>query len=361
MPKLGGIRRVGAGLVAVVALASVGSGAALVVEAGAADAGPTGYTTTLDFGTPVSCRLASVDLGAGGAVTGIGPTYKQATDGCPIDLAIRAGDARIWAVVTPTNVNGASLGGVPGKSPAATPPPSRADPAADPSTTASEGDGSADAADFGASSLVTIDPSTGVRTAIGDVGVTAIPDGGALAFDAAGNLWLYALTDDPACVVVPANLGQCLYRLDPATGVASFVARGPVPVGGAPTLMFGATATCTAVLATALDFESPVVAVPSLSTVDTATGALDRAPSPYGTGAFSLQGLERDATGTLRGIGFVGIDAPWASYTIDATTGLATAVAPLADPPNEGEYIGLAIAGLTCPAPAVVVTPTFTG
>src|SRR6185436_15939225 len=117
--------------------------------------------------------------------------------------------------------------------------------------------------------LVTIDPATGVRTPVGPLGFNSLGFifGEGLAFDAAGNLWFYGSSDDPACT---AAIDLCLFKLDPDTGAATFVARGSLTTGPLLTLVVGATATCSAVLGTTLDFEDEEDAVSaSLATVNT--------------------------------------------------------------------------------------------
>ena len=356
MRGFGALRRVGVGLVAVLAFAGAGGTAGIVTEAAAAGAGPTGFTTIFEYPDDITCQLGSLDLGSGGAVTGIGPAYTSSGDGCPFDLAIRAGDPRIFAVVTPT-AQLSSVDGLPQVPGATESSPSTEantpDATANGSEAAPEGDGSVDAA-APDSFLVTFDPATGVRSTVGSLGIVSLPDTAGLTFDQAGNLWLYTPTDDPACVG-QQSFGECLYRLDPTTGVATFVAVGE---SGIETPVFGATATCDAVLGSTFNFDEGGPATMSFVTIDTTTAALTPAPSDYGPGPHYVYGIERDADGTLRGLGEVGNNDSWASFTIDPVSGVATQVADVDSPLRNGNYYGLAITGLVCP---VEVTPTFTG
>jgi len=379
-PRLGfsAVRRL-VGVLAGVMLAAGSLVATGVAPAGAGgDPGPVGYTTRF---TPGACGLATVDLGAGGSLTPIGSPYIANVDGCPDDLAIRAGDPKIWAVITypfqSTTGTGDATGLFPG-------PGAGSASASDETPTTSAGSpppsatrtGRVDAAAI-ESDLVTIDPKTGTRTRVGSLGFDVFSESSGLAFDAAGTLWLYGATNDPACSPEPVDrLFSCLYRLDPATGAATFVARGPVRPGPktAGTVLFGATATCDAVLTSVNDLDDGAdgPSIPWLATVSTTDAALGRAPSPQGPPILLLTGIERDSTGALRAVGFAdeaGSTPGFATFTVDPTTGVATRVAGLttAGPPASS-LGGLAIAGLTCPVVVtpvvvtpVVVTPKFTG
>jgi hypothetical protein len=328
------MRRLG-GVLAGVVLAAGSLTATAVTPVGAdpgAGPGPIGYTTRF---SPGACGLASVDLGAGGTLTPIGPPYIANEAGCPDDLAIRAGDPQIWAVITyPFGVGSGSAGG---------------------ETTTSTEPLNAAAIE---SDLVTIDPTTGKRTRVGSLGFDVDSETSGLAFDAAGTLWLYGATNDPACSPEPVDrLFGCLYRLDPATGAATFVARGPRT---ADTVVFQASATCDAVLASVNDQDGGTGgSVGWLATVNTTDAGLARAPSPQGP-LLVLFGIERDSTGTLRAVGEDqgGSTPGFATFTVDPTTGVATRVADLVLGETREYPAGLAIAGLTCP---VTVTPTFTG
>ena len=211
---------------------------------------------------------------------------------------------------------------------------------------------------------MTIDPATGVRTRVGSLGFVVESESSGLAFDAAGNLWLYGATDDRACSPDPfTGLSSCLYKVDPATGAATLVGRGPSrpKPTTAGSLLLGATATCNAVLTSVNDFANGTDSggVGWLATVDTTNAGLARAPSPEGPSLF-LTGIERDGAGILRAVGFAPSPTPgFATFTLDPTTGVATRVAGLdtAGPPAS-TIGGLAIAGLACP---VAATPRFTG
>jgi hypothetical protein len=332
------------------------------------DSGPTGYTTRF---TPGACGLASVDLGAGGTATPIGSPYIANEDGCPDDLAIRAGDAQIWAVITYPFQSSTGMGdasglfpGLGAGSPSLSSETTTTSAVSPPLSATSAGRVGAAAIE---SLLVTIDPATGKRTRVGSLGFDVDSESSGLAFDAAGTLWLYGATDDRACSPDPFNgLNSCLYRLDPATGAATFVARGPARPGSktAGTLLLGATATCNALLASVNDLDNGTEdgSVGWLATVNTTDANLSRAPSSQGPPILLLTGIERDSAGTLRALGFAdeASSTPgFGTYTVDPTTGVATRVADLvtAGPPPS-TLGGLAIAGLACP---VVVTPDFTG
>ena len=347
-------------LVALVAAVTLTAGPAVVLDATSAtsaSAGPKGYTTLLSQpeSEELTCQLASVDLGAGGAVTPIGPSFTNSIEGCPVDLAIRAGDARVWAVVQPCPVGvacrastSAALGlPLPGATANDEPAPAADGPAA---------------AALPSAVLVTIDPTTGVRTPVGVNGSLGVPavigEGGALAFDAAGTLWFYGFTLDTRCDPGPEP-AQCFYRLDTATGAATFVAKGPQFVIAPADLVIGATASCENVLANVLTIlDGGMLGGEALNTVNTTTGALTPRPNTYGS--TFMRGLERDAAGTLWGIGNPDLAAdPEATFTIDPVTGAATKVADLTLPsPEDDQLLGLAIAGLVCP---VEIAPRFTG
>jgi hypothetical protein len=359
--------RSGGRLLAIVAAAGVVVAPGLTghVASATGTAAPTsGYTTILRAGTPEppTCQLAAVDVATGGAVTPIGPVFDAQDDGCAIDLALRDGDSRIWAVVTPGLLQSAEGKGRPGllgfNAPVATEASSASDASGTPTP---DPDGAAASTPSGdpavavtlESTLVTIDPGTGARTAVGSLGFGT--NTGGLTFDAAGNLWYYAESFDPSCTD-----GQCLYRLDPATGAPTLVAQGPDPANA---IVYGATASCEEVLASvyenvipnAADFPPPPPG--ALNTVGTSSGTLTPRPTPYGV---FLSGIERDATGLLWGVGEVTnyLGSPAATYRIDPVSGAVTKVADLVlpDPGHE------AVIGLVLSAPCVVaVVPTFTG
>lgn len=301
--------------VAAVALAAGIAAVGMVTTTEPAGASPDGFVQILQLGPPegqpVACELAAIDLGPAGTLTPIGPTFTVADDGCPFDMALHAGV--LYGVLT-------------------------------------FGDGTT------TSLLVTIDQTTGVRTTIGPLGFATSLAG--LAFDAAGTLWLYAQSSDPACA--GGTNQSCLYRVDPATGAATYVATAPRDQG-----VLGATATCTAVLADQFVQEENQPPVGRLVTVDTTTAALDPAPNNYSPGVL-MTGIERDGAGVLHGVGFVidgemGPQAP-STFTIDPDTGLATHVA---DPGVDENQVlaALAITGLDCstPAQAVAATVDFAG
>lgn len=315
------MRRGAIRLVAVMTVAGLGIGG-LAIVAGPASAAPTGFAQIVTLsnvdGMPSSCQLARVDVGAAGTVTPIGPVFDIATAGCPIDMALH--DGQLYGVLT-------------------------------------FGDESTP------SQLVTLDPTTGVRTLVGSLGFATNLAG--LAFDKDENLWFYAQNADPAC---SGGMGQaCLYRLDPTTAAATLVAAAATDVQ-----VIGATATCTAVLANEF-IQSDESVTGQLVTVNTQTAALTPRPNPYGTGIL-MTGLEHDPNGPLRGLGFTltetGPDSP-AAYTIDADTGLPTKIADFTLA-NGQVLAALALAELECtpaapvpaaPAPAAPVpaTPRFTG
>lgn len=365
---------------AALAAAVVPGGTALIGSAGTSGAGasgvsatatgPIGYTVLLNnyFSglSTTTCQLASVDLGGGTTATPIGPSYSSQADGCPYDLAMRPHDPRIFAVVEPlVNIVATDLpaAGASGSGqqllPRGPAPASAAD-----STTTTMGDASTDATSptplATSATLVTIDPATGVRTPVGPLGFDTFPieTGEGLAFDAAGTLWFYGISNLPACVTASGGTtyGICLFRLDPGTGAAMFVAGGSGFTSGNPISMMGATSTCATVVGSRLDFAQPDW---RFATLDTATAGLAGAPSTYDgtTSEIAMTGIENDALGVLRGIGSpTGTGVTWATYTVDPATGLATKVADLVTGPTTTVFFGLALPGTSC-----YIAPTFAG
>ena len=126
----------------------------------------------------VTCTISSVDLGTGSLTT----LNAIDSDACPIDYAPRA-DGTIFGVTLAFSET-------------------------NPTT----------------SRLVTVDPTTGAMTDVGDTGVQ-FDDIGGLEFDAAGNLWMVGGgNEDPAC-----DAAICEYQIDPATGAATFAGEFETP------------------------------------------------------------------------------------------------------------------------------------
>jgi hypothetical protein len=328
-------------------------------------AGPTGYTTVTHYGPGIgglnTCQLGRVDdLGAGGDVEPIGPIYDNGSDGCPWDLAVRDesdGQARLWAVVQPFDELMATAAST------STAPSALGHPlgALNPDATIAADDGSV---------LVTIDPTTGVRTTVGPLGFASLYGG--LAFDVTGTLWYYAQNLDPECLPgedsVPFGVGQCLYRLDLETGAAQLAAQGPayLTTAGVQTWVTnaGMASTCDDVLANVWRIDG-AVNVTGLNHVNTATGDLSPLPNDYGAtaAAFGMGGIEHGAKSEeLWGIG--GSDVPggdeWATYRIDPSTGAFRKIADLTGITTVGpddDALGLAIAGLSCEDPVDPVNP----
>ena len=243
--------------------------------------------------------------------------------------------------------------------------------------------------------LVHFDPATGeVLSSVeitGDFTEADLVEGG-LAFDAAGTLYAQLVTDEPACDALDA---VCLYTLDPATAVASFVG-GPGAANEETTFAFlgadcvGNMVTTESSRQSSGDAETAWNDVEAellfrrLDFVDPATGVVTDG-SDFDTD-FSLAGLDYDrVSGTLYALGtFEDVPIPIEESTdttaataaeevvpaefeaslfiVDPATAAVTEVAPLSEP--DLNVTTLAIGG-TCPLPPepapIVLEPTFTG
>jgi hypothetical protein len=268
----------------------------------AALAGPVGYTNGVAFRGPVpddQCVLYAVDLPTGAM------TAKGGVQPC-IDGLTFSPDGTLYAYRVP-NITGA----------------------------------------VAAATLVRVDVSNGAQVVVGTL--PALVSGG-MTFDGAGNLWLYAGAFGGDCA-----FDFCLFKVDPTNAHTTFV-------GGQDTDFVGAlAATCTEVQAATATaaFGSPPL---KLQRVDTATAGLTAIVAIQDVGF--VTGLDYDAGGGLWGLG-----APPQSgfgfgitFSLNSTTGQAvTAPLTLGGDPFPAPVFGLAVAGLSCAAPAVLVTPSFTG
>lgn len=172
--------------------------------------------------------------------------------------------------------------------------------------------------------LVTINPGTATATAVGsgDGNLGADVEDVGLTFDGAGNLWL------------TAEGGDDFYSVNPATGVATLI-NGSL----------SANVTGLAACGTTIYGVDP--GTPALVTIDPVTGTLT-VVGPLGLAAFDDGGLAMGTDGALRLV----IDNATESilYTLDRTTGSATAGPAIAD----GGTDVLSIEGFTtASAPAV--------
>ena len=211
----------------------------------------------------------------------------------------------------------------------------------------------------GSSNLVTINPATGAQTVVGSLGRGFLEGG--MTFDKDGKLWLYSEPNDSTC----ASGGSCLYSVDPATG-ASTVVGGPGVSNFVPT---GLAADCSSVYATggAAAGVNAKFLGDNLSTVNTATGAVTTVGN---TGlAANTTGLDFASDGTLYTIGQPYVNGPAVfspkSATLSTATGAASNVQTWVSNDTIPNVVnGLAIAGISCPAPPEpppVVQPSFTG
>jgi hypothetical protein len=315
--------------------------------------GPIAYTILLIPGS--TCRLATVDLSTGALVAL--PTAASSAS-CVGDLT-QTSDGRVYGVAT--------LG----------------------------------EEDVQTVHLIQFDTATGAPTDLGQVGAfeasigpTGAPIFGGITFDSAGRLFVSMVGDDAGCSDGQGSGNAfCLYEVDPASPAsATFKGLGTVETteqalaaacGGpmmtladddspAGSLQFGAAAGSEGADSTTSssggdgptatgDVTAQVIGLGTdaiLNLRDPSNGAM----TPIGTGVgadIELTGIEFDTAGTLWGIGVqYGLAAVSKIFTVDPTTGLATAGPTLVGEENPLP-IGLALP-LTCPA-ALEVTPTFTG
>jgi hypothetical protein len=240
--------------------------------------------------------------------------------------------------------------------------------------------------------LVRYDPTSGVATTVGTIGGFTLngPDvfQGSLTFDNAGNLFVQLVPNLTVGTTPCDATSFCLYRVDPTNPANA------TPVGHAPfafTPYAGLAASCAGTVLSIRTSIVPMATAPSstASSTTASSAASATAPSPglswngirtalngpstltsvntstgsttdIGTGMGNLnavQSLDFDPTGAVFGVGTV--SGVFHVFTIDATTGVATAGAATTP---AASLRALAI-GPPCPpaAPAVVVTPRFTG
>jgi len=288
-------------------------------QTASAQTGPVGYTVGGQIdGTPTSCAFFSVDMPTGEATLIGGPSADLL---CADGLTFGP-DGTLYAY---TNTFG--MGGLQ------------------------------------SAQLVTIDLATGAQTVIGELPPVAIGAGG-MTFDAAGDLWLYAVqvnVADPGC---EPGL-TCLWQVNPADASARFVGT-PADDDG----VFGLAGSCAGDV---LAITGPVNTGPGtgaateLQSVDTATAALD--PIVDLPETFIPEGLDYDAGGGLWDIagpqqaGFLGVQE---TQLIDpATGGVTHNPITIGGDDFSGFLLGLAIDPIVCPEPPppapVVLVPTFTG
>ena len=216
--------------------------------------------------------------------------------------------------------------------------------------------------------LITIDPTTGDQTVVGDLPNVFVNSGG-MTFDAVGNLWLYGESPGtPDCT----NFGVCLWRVDPATADATFIGEGELGEG-----VYGLAGNCAGeVVAVTRPFSlgppQPVSDV-ELQLVDTSTAALTSIVDL--PDVFFPEGLDYDDAEVLWALAqapFLGFPTQRV-HQIDPTTGdVTTTPLTIDNDPFRGLLAGLAISPISCPEPppppppepapaALVLTPTFTG
>jgi hypothetical protein len=184
---------------------------------------------------------------------------------------------------------------------------------------------------------------------------------GGMTFDVDGSLWLYGLSNDPAC---SADVATCLWSVNPTDASATFVGTS----GDVAEFVLGLAATCDpGVVAITGPAASGPPAGSSLELVDTATAALTEIV-PVSDIAFP-EGLDYAADGTLWAIALGQIAGFASAQTslIDPATG-ATTNAPITVGGDafSGFLLGLAIdPPVPCPPPPtpepLVLQPTFTG
>lgn len=346
-------RRVRRALVAVVvaALASVG-----FVGIAAAPAGADAFGYTIEVQLPrgfngflgYPCRLAQVDL-ATGAVTGIGSFQPPTSLACAHDLAFSP-DGGLYGISFGFGEED-EVGN----------------------------DGVEPGGDFDATEspafvhLVRFDTTTGAVTDLGVIGTDPAfigyvdRPGGGLTFDAAGNLWVLMVGEDPNC----NREAFCLYKVDPANPAdAQFIGAGPEEI-----YLYGLTVNCAGQAFSAeQDPELFGVAADVLVAyggnyllgLDPGTGTVGRVGSGFG-GNHLVQSLDFGADGVLYGIGSQyaaqnkGFLATGYLYTVSPAAGTATQGAKLSAP-EVGLAQALAVAPLDCSTPSpLVVTPRFTG
>jgi hypothetical protein len=296
-------------LAAVLVLSATALVGVMVTPAAAA---PVGFATTLVG--DVSCQLATVDL-ASGALAPFGPA---SSDHCARDLAF-APDGTLYGIV---------LG------PTATEP--------DPT--------------FSFMRLVRFDTNTGAATLLGQVTTFdfTFSTAAGLAFDATGTLYAQFASADPSC---SATGVFCLYRVDPSNPSAATLV-GPASEG--ENALHGLAGECEGTLFTEQVLPQDQIQA-SLLSEDPANAQVTIIGS-IGPEDTMLFGYDFDTLGVLWGLGQTSAAGQLRVFTVDPSTGAATAGVNVTGAP-QGALSGLAIAPLTCatgPAP-VPAGPTFTG
>jgi hypothetical protein len=207
--------------------------------------------------------------------------------------------------------------------------------------------------------LVTINVADGTQTLVGALPNVAIGAGG-MTFDVDGSLWLYGLSNDPAC---SADVATCLWSVNPTDASATFVGTS----GDVAEFVLGLAATCDpGVVAITGPAASGPPAGSSLELVDTATAALSEIV-PVSDIAFP-EGLDYAADGTLWAIALgqiAGFASAQTSLIYPATGATTNAPITVGGDAFSGFLLGLAIdPPAPCPTPEpepVVLQPTFTG
>ena len=209
------------------------------------------------------------------------------------------------------------------------------------------------------SKLVTVNLANGAQTVVGDMGHSFF-DGG-MTFDKNGNLWVYADVNDGACTAA-----SCLYSVNPKTGATTLVGHAATNF-----LATGLAANCSTVYATGAVLNSGTFTSDALFTVDTAAAAVTKIGTSLQLSVFTT-GLDFASDGTLYTLGEPAVNGPAINSPKTATVDLSTGVAGnvqtwTSEDPVPGTVAGLAVAGISCPAPPgppvtpPAVQPTFTG
>ena len=340
------LRRLAATATITAMVAVVGVAAVPAANAGVAatpEAPPAAYTI-INASLLLSCTLASVDL-TDGTVTAL-PAGGSA-EGCVRDLAV-APDGTVWGVRQLQE------------------PPA----------------------------LVQFDPVTGAVLSsdeiTGSFDLVALEEGG-LTFDAGGTLYVQLVTDEPGC----DSDAVCLYTVDPATAVATFV--GGPGAANEETSMDILAADCagnaattessragggeTTSLAESDDDVEAAELFRRLDSIDLTTGLVTDGPdfdegfavagldydrvsgTLYAIGTFELNPVEESTSSTTAATDVAPAEFDSSLFIVDPATAEVTPVAPPSDPNINITTLGI---GGTCPVPEpvpapVVLEPTFTG
>lgn len=345
--------RLASSVVVVTTLACLSLVGLVASPAGADVEGYTVQLTETGGESGIGCRLARVNLTTG-ALTPIGAYLDFATFACASDLAF-----------SPSGV----LYGI-SDDPAALDLSQSESGLFDPEPTGPGGASPAAPAELHVH-LVRFDTGSGAVTDLGAIGTAASEIGlqygsGGATFDAAGNLFVYMVGEDPSC----DGRAFCLYKVDPAAPAnATFVGDDPQQ-----TYLYGLAATCAGRVVTVQGTEAAESAInpatliapagDTLDTVDTTLGKATPVGPAFGQDR-TVQSLDFDAGGTLWAIGSTipkGTFSPAYVGTIDPATGSLTFTQQIDPGPEESLIFGLAVAPLSCQQPEVVeVTPKFTG